>query len=116
MARRADLQFMSRGLDFPAPSREARARNGAYRGPARVRELPPGVCGADLARAREVRMRAGQVWLRGPQRVRITRLTQRDVWFRELSYGHSLRHAPRWFFLTESVPEQALGRDDGRDE
>lgn len=116
MARRADLQFMVRGLDFPAPSREARARNGEYRGPARVRVIPPGVRGADLARARAVVPEAGQVWLRGPQRVRLTRVTAREIWFRELTHGHALRHAPRWFFLNESVPEQAVGIDDGSDE
>lgn len=114
MARRAEIPFLVRGLDFPAPSREARARNGAYRGTARVRVLPPGVCGADLARARGIALAPGQVWLRGPQRVRIVRVTKTKVWFRELTLGTALRHAARWFFLTESVPEQAL--DDGGDE
>ncbi len=116
MARRADLQFMVRGLECPAPSRDAQARNGEYSGPCRVRVLPPGVCGADLARARQIRLAVGQVWLRGPQRVRITRVEAREVWFRELTLGSALRHQARWFFLSESVPEKALGTDDGSGE
>lgn len=116
MARRADLQFMVRGFDVPAPTREQRDRNGAYRGPAKVREIPPGVCGKDLVRAKEIRIAVGQYWRRGPQRVRIVKLSVQSVWFRELSYGSALRRQARWFFLTEAVPEQALGRDDGRDE
>lgn len=116
MARRADIPASARGLDFAVSTPAARARNGRYRGPAKVREIPPGVTGADLARSRRVALAVGQIWRRGPQRVRIARLTREDVWFRELSHGRALRRAARWFFLSESLPEQALRSNDGVDE
>lgn len=119
MARRAetlDFQWLVRGRDFEVSSPEARARNGVYRGTAKVRRLPPGVCGRDLDRARALRIAAGQVWLRGPQRVRVTRVASHFIWFRELTLGTALRRQPRWLFMSESVPAEALGADDGRDE
>ena len=119
MARRAetlDFQWQLRGREFEISSPEARARNGPYCGTARVRTLPPGVCGRDLDRARALRIAAGQIWLRGPQRVRVTRVASHFSWFRELTLGTALRRQPRWLFMSESVPEKALGVDDGRDE
>lgn len=119
MARRADLysDFHSRGLrDAPAPTPAARARNGAYRGDLPVRHLPAGVTGGDLVRAKGVRLSPGQIWLRGDQRVRVTKATKESVWFLELSHGGALRRLARWMFLRYAIPEQALGADDGRDE
>ncbi len=109
MARRAD--FVSHGLDDPAPTPEARARNGEYGGALPVRVLLPGVTGADLERAKAIRLRAGQVWRRGHQRVRVTRVTASAVWFTELDHGSARRHVARWFFLRYSIPEQAIGNE-----
>lgn len=114
MARRAD--FLVHGFDVPAPSPEARRRNGAYRGELPVRHLPPGITGGDLVRAKGVRLDVGQVWRRGDQRVRVTKATKESVWFRELNHGGAMRRLARWMFLRYAIPERAIGADDGRDE
>lgn len=115
MARRAE-PFQHRGLDEPMPLPGARGRNGIYQGAATVREVPAGVTGEDLARARGVKLTVGQVWLRGDQRVRITRLSRDSVWFHEITHGRAVRHLMRWFFLNHAVPAAALGREIGDDE
>jgi hypothetical protein len=106
MARRADPQFHVFGFDEPVPSSEARARNGVYRGTATVRHLPPGVFGTELRRALHTRLARGQVWIRGEQRVRVTRFTNESVWFRELSHGRALRRLARWQFISTGRPEK----------
>lgn len=60
------------------------SRNGPYRGPLPVREVPPGISGAELHRGvgpsggRRVHVRAGQIW-QGPacRAWRIARITGR---------------------------------------
>jgi hypothetical protein len=80
-----------------------------------VRELPPGITGGDLVRAKGVRLAVGQIWRRGDQRVRVTKATKESVWFRELNHGTAARRLARWMFLRYAIPEQAIGADDGRD-
>ena len=116
MARRADPCFKPHGFDEPMPLPRARGRNGVYHGTATVREIPVGVTGADLARARGIEIAVGQIWLRGNQRVVIARLSRGSVWFREITHGRAIRHLMRWFFLSHAVPEAAIGRDVGGDE
>lgn len=75
MARRAD--FVSFGLDGTPP--RAPDRNGEYRGPARVRILPPGVSGEDLAASEKTDLEVGQIWRRDGQRLRVVVLTANYV-------------------------------------
>ena len=90
------------------PSCYAGSRNGAgdrgYHGPAKVRELPPGLSGADLRENKLNHVRVGAIWLRGRQRVRIEKLMGNTVHFVELSFGNAHRRLPRGKFLQTSWP------------
>lgn len=89
----------------PESAAEAHARNGEYRGPATVRHLPPGVCGADLSATRKEQIKPGQIWRRGDQRVRITSVMGNDVRFLELLPPRGQRRVPRVQFLRTSHRE-----------
>lgn len=91
------------------------SRNGPYRGPLKVRVLPPGVTGADLiARSRAAsgkpRVRAGQVWQGPACRVwRVVRITGRFATLVCVGDGRQckaqVRHLPRkrdWALIAEA--------------
>lgn len=99
MARRADRHFAAKSPE--AADLDARDRNGAYKGPCEVRHLPLGVCGDDLVAERQPPAK-GQVWARGPERVRITWVSPLFVTFLELARGGRLRRINRPQFLRTS--------------
>ena len=79
----------------------AQERNGEYHGTCAVRHLPLGVCGDDLIVERQPPA-PGQLWARGPERVRIVRVNPLHITFRELGRGHALRRVNRPLFLRTS--------------
>ncbi len=86
---------------------DARSRNGEYKGDAVVRHLPPGMTGEDFRARVRGEIKAGQIWRRGEQRVRITSVLGADVRFVELTPPGTRRRVPRVQFLRTSHLEVA---------
>lgn len=77
----------------PSYDPEARLRNGAYRGPCRVRVIPPGMSGVELAGGKQKRgwrgiARLGQIWMGpGGDRYRVVKVGPRFVTFQRIGDG-----------------------------
>jgi hypothetical protein len=101
MARLRSLDYGTPWLWGMFPESGDPRKNGPYRGPLSVRHIAPAVYGSDLVAAKEPPA-AGQLWRRGAQLVRITRVTERRIAFRDLTHSGAVRTVFRSHFLRTS--------------